>query len=270
MTIQVLDISPDEYHALPHFSSTLAKTLISRSPLHAKEERGKVPTEEMDRGAVVHTLTLGRGARYKALPYDDWRTKEARAHRDLARQQGLVPIKEVSLVEYQKIADAIVRELAGRGIKLDGESEIVVLWDEPTEHGVVQCKCMMDHAWIERGHILDLKVTENAAQSAVERSAENLGYAIQAAAYTRAMAALMPMLAGRADFMFAFCEPEPPYAMNLCRGDGMFRELGERRWLRAVAEWARCTATNEWPGYGRGVNPLSPPAWALAREEFAA
>jgi hypothetical protein len=84
------------------------------------------------------------------------------------------------------------------------------------------------------------------------------------------MAALIPDLAGRIEFLFGFCEKADPFAINLTRPDGTFRELGERRWLRAVATWAECLKTDRWPGYGDHINPLSAPAWALAREEEAA
>jgi hypothetical protein len=58
--------------------------------------------------------------------------------------------------------------------------------------------------------------------------------------------------------------------MNVCEPDGIFRELGERRWIRAVTEWARCTAENRWPSYGTTVNPITAPTWALAREGYPA
>lgn len=269
MTAIVLDITPDEYHARTGFSSTLAKELVARSPAHARalQIAGRKATKVMDIGNVGHRLVLGKGRDFKPLPFDDWRTKAAQAARDEARAAGLVPIKEDDFAQAAVMAESVRVQLLERGITLDGESEIAVEWHEPTEHGPVLCRAMFDYAWIEHGKILDLKFTDNAAQTAIERNAENLGYAIQWAAYTRAMAALRPDLAGRTEFLFAFCERAAPFAINLTKPDGLFRELGERRWLRAVAEWARCLATGEYPAYGRGINVLSAPAWALAKEE---
>ena len=270
MTARILEVSPDEYHALPHFSSSIAKVLIERTPLHAKQMRGKPPTKEMDRGNVVHRLALGRGKAFAVLPFDDWRTKAAKEARDAARADGRVPIKEGDFESAKLIADAVTARLAEQGLVLDGRSELAMEWEERSEHGPVACRAMLDHVWLDRGLILDLKVTENASPAAIERTAENLGYGIQAAAYQRAMAALVPELAGRVRFLFAFVEPEPPFAVNVCAPDGMFRELGERRWLRAVSAWASCLKNNAWPGYGNGVNQLSVPGWALSREELAA
>lgn len=263
---RILDVTPDQYHELEHFSASLAKELRAKSPLHAKHRRGKKPSKLLDRGAVIHRLVLGKGRDYVPVDANDWRTKDAKAERDAIRAQGLTPVLQSDLTEYSEAAVKMRAELERRGIKLDGESEVAVEWTD----GDVLCKSMFDHVWMKRGLILDLKVTENANPTSVERTAENLGYAIQAAAYMRALTKLRPELAGRVDFLFAFCEPEAPWAVNICRPDGAFRELGERRWDHAVAAWSACLKTNIWPAYGQGVNPLSPPAWALNREDYAA
>lgn len=267
---KLLRIAPDEYHARDGLSSSVAKVLIERSPAHARHAHGKKPTKDMDRGSVVHRLVLGKGKSFEILNFDSFRTNAAKDARDNARAEGKIPILEEAFTEANVIAEAVRVQLVDRGILLDGESEIAIEWYEQSPFGPVLCRCMMDHLWLGDGRVLDLKITSNAAPSSVERNAENMGYAIQEAAYRRALVALEPGLAGRIDFLFAFVEADDIYAMNLCRGDGVFRELGERRWLRAVTTWAECLHNNHWPAYGAGVNPLTAPAWALAREEFAA
>jgi hypothetical protein len=274
---QLLHIDPETYHQRPEFSSTLAKTLIERSPLHAKAQhptlgsKKKRETKEMDFGSVVHTIVLGKGKRFEELDYEDFKTKDARKARDDARAAGKVPVLKHALVRAKAAAEKIVANLKDRGITLDGESEVAILWTEQTEHGPVECRCMFDHVWMGGGsaRILDLKVTANAAPTFVERNAENMGYAIQEAAYRRALVALEPNLSGRADFLFAFAENDDPFALNLSRGDGLFRDLGEQRWQRALNTWALCMKEQKWPSYGTGINPLSAPAWAFHREEQA-
>lgn len=269
---EILDVSPDAYHDIEAFSSTVAKAVIGRSPLHAKAAVGKRFSPLLDRGTVLHRLVLGKGKEYVvAQPHEsDYRTKNGKAFRDKARAEGLVPVKSDDFISWGTAATRIIEQLAERGVNLDGASELAIGWKERTKDGVVQCKGMLDHVWLDDGRILDLKITENAEASMIERTAENLGYAIQHAAYVRALSALRPELTGRVEFLFAFCEPEEPFAINLCRGDGVFRELGERRWLRAVQQWAKCTATGKWPGYGDGINYLGSPAWALNKEEETA
>jgi hypothetical protein len=268
-----LAVTPDEYFALPGLSSSVAKTLIARSPAHAlaqhRREASKAPTKEMDLGSVVHALVLGVGKRIQIIDAANYKTKAAQVERDQARAAGFVPILRHQYAAAEVIAREAKRELADRGIPLVGESEVGIEWWEPTERGYVRCRGMLDHLVLRERDalVVDLKIVGNAETGRVERSAEDFGYAIQEAAYRRAVTALTGRdFAGRVDFLFAFCEAPPPYAVNLVRGDGMFRELGERRWLRAVATWATCVASNAWPAFGLGVNPLSVPPWALRNE----
>lgn len=269
-TAEIIDVTPDEYHALPGLSSSIAKVLNAQSPLHAQTIAGKKPTPVMDFGTVAHRLVLGKGKAFAVLDFDDWKTKAARESRDEARAAGLVPIKTADFERAQKVADAATAQLKARGIVLDGDSEVAVRWYEPSPSGPVLCRAMFDHVWIAKGKILDLKITGDASPSFTERNAENLGYAIQASAYTRAMTALRPDLGGRVRFAFAFAEDDAPYALNLCAPDGPFAEIGERRWLRAVNTWGRCQETGIWPGYGDSLNTISPPPWALSREGYEA
>lgn len=267
MTAKLLDISSDEYFELDAFSSTAAKIVHSRSPGHARAGYRKKPSKVLDAGNVIHRLVLGKGKDYHVVHAADWRTKAAQQQRDEARAQGLTPVLHDDFERYNLAAESIRCQLADRGIILDGLSEQPITWTEHTEYGDVPCKAMFDHVWPEQGLILDLKTTADASPNAVERTSENLGYGIQRAAYTRALTALDPGLAGRVGFAFVFCEIEDePYAVNVCEPDGVFCELGERRWLRAVNTWARCLRDDHWPTYGTAINPLSAPTWALARD----
>ena len=143
-------------------------------------------------------------------------------------------------------------------------------WHE-TDSGTgapVVCRGMLDHFEVGAiATVYDLKTTESAAPPACERSAYLYGYDIQAAAYTSAVTKLHPEMAGLVEFVFLFAETTPPYAVYPCRPDGTFRELGERRWQRAVDLWAGCLRTGQWPGYTQHVGLLSAPTWALSQEE---
>lgn len=277
MPATLLDISPDEYHTRPGLSASIATTLIKRSPMHAWQEhpafgaRGKEPTKAMDRGTVLHHLVLGKGKDFRVLDFDDWRTSKAKEARDQARAEGLVPILASAYQDAYHAAVAIMRALVDRGVQLDGDSEQAMEWEEPGDAigaRPVQCRGMMDHLTADRLLIYDLKIVESAAPESIERSAESFGYAIQWAAYTSGHGKVFPHLAGRARMRFVFAEAEPPHAVNIVEPDGVFREIGERRWRRAVNEWGRCLRDNEWPAYGTGINTISSPPWALAREGF--
>lgn len=274
MKARLIDVTPDEYHALPGFSSSLAKELIAKSPMHARYidlNRGDKPsTKAMDLGDTCHAMMLGRGKRIARLPFDSWRTDKSKAERDRVREVGYVPM----LAEKYDEAEAMCRNVTMRlsaeyGIDLNGKSEQAMLWTETTLDGDIDCRGMMDHLWIGHGLVLDLKFVQDASMAAVERQAENLGYAIQRAAYASGLGKVLPELRGRVQFRFLFVEVEPPYATNLVEPDGAFAELGEQRWRRALNAWARCVSDNHWPAYGTGINRIGVPQWALNREIYS-
>ncbi len=286
---RLLECSPDEYHRLPGFSSSLAKILIGRSPSHAidayvrkteDDEEEEMTDQQLalrERGSVLHALVLGKGKRIAVMPYDKYTTKEARSARDDARASGQIPVKEAKMEIYERTATAIKTRIAAAGHDLDGVSEMGIAWTEDAPHGEVECRGMLDHVKIwglednaryaPGAIIYDLKIVGDATPSLNERTAERLGYAIQSAAYTRALAALYPRLAGRIEFRFLFCEPKRPYEMWAPAPDGVFRELGARRWVGAVHAWSRGHATSEWPGYSSGTScEISVPTWKLREE----
>lgn len=268
MSGRLLNIPGDDYFDLDAFSASAAKTLISRSPAHARAGYRKKPTKAMERGDIIGRLLLGAGKDYEVVNAKNFQTNAAKDARDAIRARGNVPVLVDDLEEYHVATEAIRVQLAERDIILDGVSEQAITWTEHTEYGDVACKGRFDHVWPDIGVILDLKVTHDASPLSVEKTAENLGYAIQSAAYSRALAAFDPELAGRVSFAFIFAEAEAPYAVNISEPDGIFRELGERRWSRAVATWAKCIRDNHWPSYGPNANPITAPQWALRNEGY--
>lgn len=308
---RILDVTPDEYHRLPGFSASLAKILIGHSAAKAKDaydrQMERIAAEDesdgdegvtdekrkqLETGSLYHALVLGKGKRIEVIPSAKlgkngaYSTNEAKAARDAARAAGRIPVKEPDMEVHERVAAAIKSKLAAAGHVLDGSSEMAIEWHEPTPHGAVQCRAMLDHvitwgldapgdtaldgAIVGPGAIIyDLKIVDDAAHERCERTAENLGYALQAAAYTRALTALHPRLGGRIDFRFLFCEAKRPYELWDPSPDGMFRELGESRWRRAVLAWASGLATQRWPGLRIPERTeITAPMWALKREGF--
>jgi hypothetical protein len=283
-----------------------AKDAHDRHLEHLADE-GMDPDEDMpadkrkrlDGGSIDHALILGVGKRVDPIPEGllasngALSTKDAKAFAAAARAAGRIPVKEEDLEIHQKIADAVRSRIAAAGHILDGRSEFAVEWWEATPHGPVMCRCMMDHvvcwgttlpgdalgadpvshiAGVAPGAIIyELKMVGDAHPERCQRTAENLGYGIAAAAYPRALAALYPRLAGRITHQFLFCETRRPYALwDPPRLSGAFRELGERRWLRAVYAWAELQVTGKAPSYReQGYDEITAPMWTLRNEGFA-
>lgn len=302
---RILDVTPDAYHRLPGFSSSLAKILISRSAAHAKDAHDRMleriaeedesegdedikpdKRKRLDNGSIDHALVLGIGKRIDPIPKGllarngAISTEAAKDFVAASRGFGKIPVKEADLAIRQQVANAVKARIAEAGHVLDGRSEFAIEWHEPTPHGPVRCRAMLDHfvAWgldprDETGPvgavIYDLKMTEDAHPDRCQRTAENLGYAIQAHAYQRALGALYPRLAGRIEFRFLFVEGHRPYALWDPSLSGPFREIGERRWRRAVNAWGEGLATGNWPDYRIPGNvEITAPMWTLRDEGY--
>lgn len=279
MTASRITCTPAEYHAAkterPMLSQSIATTLITRTAQHAWRShpalggKGRTATPAMELGTAAHSLVLGKGAKLRIVEADDWRSKSAREAREAARDAGEVPVLAAQHNEIVIMAGEIKAQLDALGIDLCGESEAAIEWDEESAlFGPVRCRGMIDHLVEDAGKIYDLKITNDASMAAIEKSAMRFGYDIQRAAYVSALEKLRPDLVGRIDYVILFAESEYPHLVHPVRGDGTFRELGEMRWRRAVNEWAACLSTDTWPGYATGINTITAPPWAVAREEY--
>ncbi len=283
MSARIIDCTAAEYHAdpcyVPSLSSSIARILISESPAHAWQAHPRFgggrkvdPTDQMDSGTVIHALVLGRGMeRVEVVEFDDFRTNKAKEQRDAARAAGKVPLIRRKYDWLHRTADKIRDEIAALGIFMNGQSEAVIVWDEPVPgtNETVVCRAQIDHL-LDYARVIDLKTGETANPEAFARKAVSMGYDIQQAAYTSAVRELFPDMAGLEDFVFVACELEEPLCVTPIRLSGTYRELGERRWQRAVSKWHECMKAKRWPGYAVGKSPIvvEPPAYALAAEAF--
>lgn len=273
----IFGMQADVYHRdfcpEPSLTQSTAHTLVTRSPMHAWLQHPRygasrrATTKELDRGTLVHCILLNAGRDIVHVTADDWRTKAAREARDNARAEGKLAVLQRELDRAQEAARHIEHQLVDFGLRLDGQSEVAAVWKEPADDGTeVWCRAMLDH-WLEsRAVVIDLKTTADAHPLACARSMVSFGYDIQAHAYTRAVEAALPQLAGRVRFIDVFCEVEPPYMVTPVIPAGSMRELGERRWRRAVNAWAECQRNDRWPGYTEDVVSIEAPQWALNQE----
>jgi hypothetical protein len=299
MTARWLDLTPAQYHAavppgeVPALSHSLAVELLNKTPLHARRKwlaRGPAtPQSEaaaekrrsLEWGTLVHSELLGGvddriviASAADGAAFADWRTKAAQGARKRIYADGRVPVLEKQVAAARAFADKIRTKLADCGIDLTPNeerfNEAAITWPEdPGAAGDdVTCRAMFDHVDLRRGLVLDIKTAENAHPERLKRSVTDFGYDVQAAAYTSALEHLDARLAGRVKFALVVCETSTAEPMIVELG-GDFLHLGRQRWARAVQTWARCCASNTWPGYPRRIR-LECPEWAIAAESRAA
>jgi PDDEXK-like domain of unknown function (DUF3799) len=256
----LLRISEDAYHSdpcdVPSLSASVAHTLVSKSPAHAWVEHPKLggksrkSSKAMDAGTLIHKMLLGVGVDVEIIGHNDYRTKAAKELRDAARGEGKLPMLAHEYARLEDAAAGIRARMEQKGIVLNGESEVTILWTEEARDGtVVQCRGRIDHVLFKEAHIIDLKTSCSAHPDKCASTIYDFGDDIQAAAYRRGLGQVRPELEGRLEFTDLFVELEEPYPVSQIRHAGTMRELGERRWMRAVNLWAKCLRENWWPDY---------------------
>ena len=245
------DMAADVYHAdpapEPSLSSSIAKTLISRSPAHAYAEHPKLggtyepdTSRKMDVGSCAHSLLLGRGAKIHVIDAKSYQTNAAKAERDDARERGEIP---VLLADYELASDMVS---AARSA-LDAAGEIAAFTDAQAELvAIAEDRGMWMRAMVDRFDeknlvIWDYKTTSaSAAPEAVGRLIESMGYDVSAAHYEHVFGLLRPEWRGRMTFRWLIQEAEPPYEATICTLDGTGREIGARK---AAFAASRCQGT---------------------------
>lgn len=285
---RVLEVEPAAYLKLPGLSPSIAHALLSTCALKARDKylrnlepakesdddgddeatEEQVPAEkqsQLDRGDIFHALLLGIGKRIDVIPdallsgkSRSYSSAAAKLRRDAARASGRIPVKELRMPQYEQAAAEIRERLAAAGHVLDGTSEMAIEWYESSPHGPVQCRTMIDHvAFGDAGDstrplaafVFELKFPGDASPDRTERTADNLGYPIAAAARLRALNALYPTLAGRIEYRYLCCETQRPYAFWDPTPTGHFLEYGARQWRSAVNRWAEGESAHRWMGY---------------------
>ena len=278
MTLQAgihAGIPADEYHAdpapEPSLTSSVARLLLSRSPLHAKTGHPRLnpdfereEDEKFDLGTAVHALLLENEAAIELIEADDWRTKAAREQRDAARAAGRIPMLPSQVMATHAMVMAVRTQLAEFHVSplpFDaGMPEQTLVWQD---EGGVWCRARVD--WLHDGYVAvdDLKTTSRSA-SPVEwsRTLFSMGYDVQAAFYLRGVKALTNI---DAEFRLVVAEAQPPYAVSVLSLEPSALELATDKVTWAIRKWGACIESGDWQGYPREVAYAEMPGWAEAQ-----
>lgn len=261
MTI-IYDMPAGEYHALERISAH-GLMLMARSPAHFRQSRmtPHAPTPAQHLGTMVHAAVL-EGRMPVVEPEVNRRTNAGKAELE-AFHASLPPGALVATPDQaEKVAAmraAIMAQPYAAALLFDGgHPEVSMLWTD-AETGV-ECKARAD--WLCRFHdvIVDLKTAADASPEAFAKAAGNFKYHLQAAWYQDAARACD---IGSKAFVFVVVEVEPPHAVALYVLDDEAIHSGRMRARHALARYAECLKSGEWPGFEPSIQTLSLPKWAL-------
>lgn len=268
------DMPAHVYHAdpcpEPSLSASMACELITTTPAHARLKHPRLnPTmedetaEHFDIGSVVHAAFLEGREVVEILEYPDWRTKEARAARALARANGKVPLLRKVWTDVDRMLTAVVPQLQahedGAEMFINGLAEVVMVWQEDG----LWFRSRLD--WLRvttrrRYAIDDFKTTSTSAhpEKLSERTAFDNGWDVKASFYRRGLSVLTGF---GAEFRFAVQETFAPFALSVVAPSPGAEMLGDMKVHKAIERWERGLRQNDWRAYPRRTAYFEVPAW---------
>lgn len=273
--MSVLDISAVAYHAdliadEPTLNATVAKLLISHSPLHAWTAHPKLnpdyerkQDEKFDIGTAWHALLLeGRNA-VDIVEADDWRTNASKELRDQIRADGKIPLLAKQWGDICAMSDALHEQLERLDVHPPvfqaGAPEQTLVWDDDG----VTCRARLDYLHADGSAVDDLKTTSRSANPETwSRSLFGMGYDVQAAFYLRGVKAVT---GADAEFRLVVAETSAPYAVSVIGLTPAALALADDKVSYALDVWKRCLAKDEWPGYPTRVCYADLPSWEEVR-----
>lgn len=269
----------DVYHRDPVKGGSLsysgAKKLLAEGgpELFAYErEHPPAPSAEMELGTAAHKLVLGVGQEIAVLPFDNYQKGDAKKARDDARAAGKLPL----LTHQHETVKAMAAKLRGhewaqRLLGQAGRAEMSAFWQDPDTDLWWRCRWdkMPEPDPARRPVLADYKTCADASPAGFAKAIANYRYYMQASVYTAGYNCVFGTQIGApAAFVLIAQEKTPPYRVACYELHPDALRKGREDAARAMAIYAECTETGEWPGYSPGIELLDLPYWAY-REDFS-
>lgn len=236
-----------EYHAIRAVSSSFLKKFLIETPAHAKamwDGRLEADDAKYCRGTALHAALMEPAdfdAEYVIVPDYKRASKEWKAAEAANPGKTLLKAKDNAAVLGMRDAawaDDDVRSY----LEACDERELTILWtDEATS---LPCKARIDLYSSSLQMLLDVKTT--GGMDRFKTTAFDLGYDIQLAFYTRAIARYFPV--PRVSGILA-TEDACPYLPDIFEPTADFLIGGHALIERALPKVAECFALDRWPGY---------------------
>jgi hypothetical protein len=198
-------------------------------------------------GSVSHVMFLEpeqAEASVVIVDADDWRTKDAKAARKDAADQGKTAILTRQWEQVLAARASFVSDPFIAAAFTNGKPELSMFWKHPSG---IWCRARPDWIPDSGAYLCDYKTTANANPENFGRHAYNLGYHRRAAWYLDGYATIN----GKepAHYWFVNQEPKPPFLTSVTELDMHAIEAGRQENERAVRLFAKCLEADHWPGY---------------------
>lgn len=268
------DVDADAYFAdlcpEPSLNQSGIPDLLDKSPYHFAYRQprlnpyGLASTGERAQwlGAATHRVTLGRGREISTVRYNDYQSSSAREARDLAISNGRIPVLEKELVKVRDMAEILKLAIREALDGADYVTEVVIVWQEETEHGPIWARGMLDIWCPERSMALDLKALGSPATTAAfGKTAANFGYAIQDGFYRRGLGKILPDMEGRIKFADLVVESLPPHGAQTMEPGPITKSVADMQISQAIELFGKCLHNRSWPSYPKQIGTYETPKY---------
>lgn len=280
LSARLVSMPEDEYHNdpcnSPSLSASMCKTLIDKTPLDAylqhpklgmyEIEEEKEDESKFDLGSAAHAYLLEGVNKMAVCKHDDWRTKEAKADKKAAREDGKYPLLQSQYDNVIHMAGAakeyIKRNKDFKYSLQDGMAEQVIICDEDTPF---PRRGRLDWLSNDFTQILDYKTTKIGLRyDLLIRQIENMFYDVQNCFYIDLVKELKKTKRP-IRFTFLFQNEKPPYLCQMVSLSEAMLFTGREKMNYAKNLWEYCLSNNSWPGYVDRILCLEPSSWAQAK-----
>lgn len=271
------DLDEEEYHADPVPGGSLSSTGVRRimkapAKFRYYQLHPEPPRKELEIGSAAHAKVLGVGSPFEVVcdaegvPFDAWRSKDAKARVRAIRDAGRIPVKPDEAELVDAMAEAVLANVDARALLESPGAEEVSLFgiDDATgvwKRGRVDFLGEPDtEGWVP---VVDYKTTKDAHPAEIEKALFNYGYYQQAPWYLDLAHEVGPYGPGvHPVFAFIFQEKEPPYLCTVAAPEPDAIEWGRIRNRKAIDRYRQCVEADEWPGYAETIVRIGLPRWA--------
>lgn len=263
----------------PSLSASVAKLLVSQSPLHAWTAHPRLnpawqPDESskaQDIGTAAHALLLGVGRGMEVIKFKDYRSNAAKDARDAAREAGKVPVLEDDADDVRAMVLSARQQLTAHeiGDVFDCcKAEQTMIWREGPTWCRARIDCLpADFTGEGRVRLVDYKTTSGSAEpDAFTSRLYGMDGDMQAAFYERGILKLYPAVR-EVEFLFIAQETSPPYALSVLSLSNKALDQARERVEEAMQVWRSCMQADRWPGYPPRVCHVDPPGWTAKTHE---
>ncbi|MDD9983969.1 MAG: PD-(D/E)XK nuclease-like domain-containing protein [Gammaproteobacteria bacterium] len=277
-----LALPESTYHRSPGVSKSgldligVRKSNRGGSPMHYQweQEHPGEPTEAMSVGSALDCLLFEPKEFDKRFIVDDtglhrnsnaWKKEWVP---NVAKGREILRVPQWDNI--RRMQDACLNHEVIDMLLADGWAQPSAYWVDATDRGDYYgeeapkptyrlCRGRMD--WVCLGHsvAVDLKKTQDATYTKLQRTVADYRYHTQAAFYLEGLRCTGHPVDF---FIFLFVEEQPPHGINLVELDRPWIQLGTRLWQRDIETYSQCIESGEWPSYPPGPRVLEMPAWA--------